>query len=120
MNDHLYRDELLDLVRASAIQKKVRKPNIVIEDFNSLCGDRLKISIRTRDGVIEDYGFEGNGCLISQASTYLLKDRLIGKSIEDAKNVQDDEMLAVLGIDNLTPSRLKCALMAIRAIRAKI
>ncbi len=118
--DNLYRDELLDLVRESAVQKKVRKPDIVVEDFNSLCGDKLLISIKLDGDEITQYGFEGSGCLISQASAYLLKEKVIGMKLSDLKNITDDEVLAELGIPKLTPSRMKCALMAVKTLREKI
>lgn len=118
--DNLYRDELLDIVRESSTQKKVRKPDMVIESFNSLCGDKLTINLKLDGDEITDYGFEGNGCLISQASAYLLKERLIGRSLPELKNIADDEVLELLGIGRLSPSRLKCALMAINAIRTNL
>ena len=103
--DNLYRDELLDLVRESAVQRKVRKPDIVVEDFNSLCGDKLLISIKLDGDEITQYGFEGSGCLISQASAYLLKEKIIGMKLSDLKNISDDEVLAELGI----PKDIICA-----------
>ncbi len=118
--DNLYRDELLDIVRESSTQRKIRKPDLVIESFNSLCGDKLTINIKLDGSEISDYGFEGNGCLISQASAYLLKDRLVGRNLSEVKNMTDDEVLELLGIGRLSPSRLRCALMAINAIRVKL
>lgn len=120
MTDNLYRDELLDIVRESAAQKKVRKPDLVIEDFNSLCGDKLVINLKLDSGRIVDYGFEGSGCLISQASAYLLKDKIKGKTVAEVKAITDEEVLDVLGIPAISPSRIKCALMAVRALREKM
>ncbi len=120
MIDNLYRDELLDLVRESAVQKKVRKPDLVIEEFNSLCGDRLVIGIKLDGEKVVQFGFEGTGCLISQASTFLLKDKIEGKKLSEIRKITDEEVLKDLGIPALTPSRVKCALMAIRAIRIKV
>jgi len=118
--DNLYRDELLDLVRESAVQKKVRKPDMVIEEFNSLCGDRLLISLKLDGEKVVQFGFEGSGCLISQASAYLLKTKIEGKKLSEIKKITDESVLKDLGIPFLSPSRIKCALMAVRAIRGKV
>lgn len=115
--DNLYRDELLDLVRESAVQKKVRKPDLIIEEFNSLCGDKLLISLKLDGEEIVQFGFEGSGCLISQASAYLLKNKIEGKKMAEVKEITDEEVLKDLGVPLLSPSRVKCALMAIRALR---
>jgi len=40
--------------------------------------------------------------------------------LSDLKNISDDEVLAELGIPKLTPSRMKCALMAVKTLREKI
>ena len=49
------------------------------EGFNPLCGDRLTLYLNVVDGVIQDAGFQGNGCAISTASASLMTDHLKGK-----------------------------------------
>ncbi len=53
--------------------------------FNPLCGDKIHLQIRVRDGVIEALRFEGSGCAISTASASLMTEALQGKTVAEAE-----------------------------------
>jgi len=57
------------------------------EGYNPLCGDRVKIYLIEKDGVVEDVMFEGSGCAISMASASLMTEALKGKTIEEVKTL---------------------------------
>lgn len=54
---------------------------------NPLCGDKLVISIREKNGVVEEINFEGNGCAISVASASLMTETVKGKSIHEVEKI---------------------------------
>ena len=45
-----------------------------LEGVNPSCGDDITLQLRVKDGKIEDAGFIGSGCAISQASASLMID----------------------------------------------
>ena len=55
------------------------------EGHNPLCGDRLTVFVRLRDGVIADASFEGFGCAIAMAAASLMTDHVIGKTVVEAE-----------------------------------
>src|SRR5205823_5534747 len=55
------------------------------EGFNPLCGDRLTLYVKLKDGVIADASFEGSGCAISTASASLLTESIKGKTEHEAE-----------------------------------
>jgi len=57
------------------------------EGYNPLCGDRFRIMLRVRDGVVEDAGFQGSGCAISKASASMMTEALKGRSVDDAQRL---------------------------------
>ncbi len=65
-----------------------------------------------KNGIIVDVKFLGSGCALSQASASLLTESLVGKTLEEAKQMGKDELLALLGV-TLSPNRLKCALLSL-------
>jgi len=70
-------------------------------------------------GVVTDARFDGHGCAISQASADLLIESVIGKSVEDVKKMNKQDILDLLGIE-LGPVRLKCALLSLKVLKAGV
>ena len=58
-----------------------------LEGVNPSCGDDITLQLRVKDGKIEDAGFIGSGCAISQASASLMIDLVKGRTVEDARRL---------------------------------
>ena len=70
-----------------------------------------------RDGdVIEEIGFDGRGCAISQAATSMLSDLVKGKTASEVADLPKEALLDELGIP-LTPVRLKCAILGLGVLK---
>jgi nitrogen fixation NifU-like protein len=83
-------------------------------------GDHIEITLRTDEhGNVADARFDGHGCAISQASADLLMESIIGKPIEEVKQLTRQDVLDMLGID-LGPVRLKCALLSLKVLKAGV
>lgn len=57
-----------------------------MEGVNPSCGDDIILQLKVEDGKIKDGAFSGSGCAISQASTDMMLDLIIGKTKEEALN----------------------------------
>ncbi len=86
------------------------------EEGNPLCGDRLRLTMRVEDNKIVDVGWSGQGCAISQAAASMLGEILVGKTLEEARAVNKQDILDMLGIE-LGPVRLKCALLSLKVMK---
>lgn len=53
---------------------------------NPNCGDDITLHLTIQDGKVIDGGYSGSGCAISQASTSILLDQIVGMTTEEAKN----------------------------------
>ncbi len=102
--------------------------NLVLEGVNPSCGDDIILQLKVVDGVIEDGAFTGEGCAVSQASTDIMLDIIIGETEEKAKRLADifirmitgevtdeemeelDEAAALKDIAHM-PARVKCAVL---------
>ena len=94
----------------------LENPDIAYEEGNPSCGDQIRIEIKLQGNTIEDICFSGKGCAISQAAASMLTEELKGKPLEGVKKFGKDQMLELLGVD-VNPMRLKCALLALKAVR---
>jgi len=86
-------------------------------DSNTVCGDSVKISLKiAADGTVENFGFEGEGCAISMASTSLMGEKLIGRRLPDILAMSQQEVLELLAIP-ISPGRTKCALLGYSCVK---
>jgi nitrogen fixation NifU-like protein len=118
--DDLYREIIVERYKTPLFKGNLEGANISFEDENPLCGDVLRIDLKIDDsGKILEAAFDGHGCAISQASADLLLESVIGKNVEDVKNLNKQDILDLLGIE-LGPVRLKCALLSLKVIKAGV
>ena len=115
--EDIYREVILDHYQHPHNRGLLPDPDITYEDSNPLCGDKIRIDLKVRDGIVEDVRFSGKGCAISQASASMLTDEIKGKSLADVKKIGKEQILEMLGIP-LGPSRIKCALLSLKVLKA--
>ncbi len=118
--EDIYREIIIERYKEPE-NKGVLEPNdITFEDDNPFCGDHIRIDLRLdKDNKISEAAFSGHGCAISQASADLLIDFIKGKSVEEVKGIYKQDILDLLGIE-LSPVRLKCALLSLKVLKAGI
>ncbi len=85
------------------------------ETENLSCGDSLAMDIIVKDDIIEEIGWTGNGCALSQASASLLSEEMKGKRIEEAERLSAEDVFSLIGISP-SPARARCALFALETI----
>ena len=117
--DDLYRDYILEHYRRPHNFGVLEYANASHEGANPLCGDRITLQLRLADGNVAGVGFTGRGCAISQASASLLTDEIKGKPIAKAAAMTSQDVLDLLGID-ISPARLKCALLSLETLQHAI
>ena len=82
------------------------------------CGDVMKLQIKVDDnGVIEDAKFKTFGCGSAIASSSLLTEWVKGKSLDQAKEIKNTEIVEHL---SLPPVKIHCSVLAEDAIKAAI
>ena len=118
--DDLYREVIIEHYKNPSYLGHLDQHDIQFEDNNPLCGDHIEITLRVgADGVVSDARFDGHGCAISQASADLLIESIIGKPLDEIKQLNKENILELLGID-LGPVRLKCALLSLKVLKAGV
>ena len=118
--EDLYREIILDHYRAPRNRGELPVPPAhKAEGFNPLCGDEVELYLVVDGDTVTDLRIAGQGCSISQASASMLCERVAGLPLEDVKKLSKDDVLEMLGIE-LGPVRLKCALLALKTLKAGI
>jgi nitrogen fixation NifU-like protein len=118
--EQLYREQILDHYKSPRNHGLLEPRDAIAEGQNPLCGDELTVSLRFgEDDVIEDIGFVGQGCAISQAATSMLTELVKGRTAEEVAAMPKEELLDEIGIP-LTPVRLKCAILGLGVLKVAL
>ncbi len=116
MQDQLYRDIILEHWKNPQNYGVVQDPDIDVEEDNPYCGDRIRLTIKLKNNRVKEVAFIGEGCAISKASASLFTEEIKQKSVTDLRKIDAEVVLDLLGI-TLTPTRMKCALLILNALR---
>ncbi|MCW2726961.1 MAG: system FeS assembly protein NifU family [Frankiales bacterium] len=128
-NESLYQEIILDHYR-NPHHKGLRDPfDIEVHHVNPTCGDEVTVRVKVVDGQVQDVSYDGQGCSISQASTSVMTDLVIGRKIDDAMEKAEafltlmqsrgtlepdedvlEDGIAFAGVSRY-PARVKCALL---------
>lgn len=115
----LARTELLEHAKHPKNRGAFDAP-VVQEEANPLCGDIVTVyaalDTASDHPRLTRLSFTGHGCLISQAAASLLTEHAVGKSVEEILQMERADMERLLG-GALSPSRVKCAMLALIALK---
>jgi nitrogen fixation protein NifU and related proteins len=119
--EQMYREVILDHYKNPRGHGALEDADVHAEGQNPLCGDEVTIYVRFgEDGeTIDDVGFEGRGCAISQAATSMLTELVKGRKASEIAELPKDELLEEIGIP-LTPIRLKCAILGLGVLKVAL
>jgi nitrogen fixation protein NifU and related proteins len=133
----MYQEIILDHYRNphhKGLRGDVSEPGVVeVHHVNPTCGDEVTLRVKLATGpagpVVEDVSYDGAGCSISQASTSVMTDLVIGRPVEEAMSKHDaflelmqsrgtmepdedvlEDGIAFAGVSRY-PARVKCALL---------
>ena len=131
----MYQEIILDHYREKH-HSGLREPfGAEVHHVNTTCGDEVTLRVALEGDLVADVSYSGVGCSISQASTSVMTDLVIGKSVTDALGLHqeftalmhgrgeiepDEETLedaiAFAGVAKF-PARVKCALLGWSAFK---
>ena len=114
----IYREIILDYYRNPRNYGKIQNPDVAQRDRNPLCGDELEMHLNIKDNKVADVKFTGKGCAISQASASMLTELIMGKDFDYVKKLSKDDILDNLGLKDLGPARIKCALLSLKVLKS--
>ena len=135
----LYQEVILDHGRKPRNFGPLPGANRKAHGHNPLCGDKLDVHLKMKDGVVEDVKFEGAGCAISVASASLMTEALKGRTEAEAhalfekfhalltgeevfspEQLEELEKLAVFSGVRDYPLRVKCATLGWHTMNAAL
>jgi nitrogen fixation NifU-like protein len=85
---------------------------------NPACGDTLQLTLKVSSGRIEQIHFRARGCVASMACGSALTELVRGRTIEQARGLRREELLAAVG--GLPPASEHASHLAMDALAAAL
>jgi nitrogen fixation NifU-like protein len=111
----IYQEVILDHYRNPLHAGRLEHPSRTIDVKNPLCGDEIHMEARIEGDTFVEISHESRGCAISVAAASMITDYAVGKTKDALKKLDKDFMIDLVGIE-LSPNRLKCALLPLEAL----
>ncbi|WP_255151311.1 Fe-S cluster assembly sulfur transfer protein SufU [Halorarius halobius] len=114
----MYRQQILDHYKNPRNYGELEDATFEHVGENPMCGDTIKlfVALADDDETIEHVSFIGDGCAISQASASLLSEELQGKTVEEVREMDREDVMDLLGVE-VSPMRIKCAVLAEKVVQ---
>jgi nitrogen fixation NifU-like protein len=107
---------VLERFRHPLFRGAIESPDACGEAFNALCGDRIRLELRLKQGAIAAARHRGDACAICIAAADLLSEMIEGLATHDALAISTETLVARLEAE-ISPSRVQCVALPLVALR---
>ncbi|MBP9798245.1 SUF system NifU family Fe-S cluster assembly protein [Candidatus Woesebacteria bacterium] len=111
----IYQEIILDHYHHPHNYGEVDQPDADVSLTNSSCGDKIRLTLKVENDIIQEIAFSAVGCAISMASASILTDHVKGMTTQKVRALDTETLLDLIGIE-LSPSRIRCALLPLEAL----
>src|SRR5690554_3714937 len=106
----MYSEKVMDHFQNPRNVGEIANADGIGEEGNARCGDIMKLWIKVENGRIVDAKFKTFGCGAAIATSSMITELVIGKTIEEAEQISNDAVAEALG--GLPPLKMHCSNLA--------
>ncbi|MGV7225556.1 MAG: iron-sulfur cluster assembly scaffold protein [Nitrosopumilus sp.] len=119
-NADIYHEMIVDYSRNPINYGEIENHDVTFHDSNPLCGDSIDIDMKIDENKVTDIKFHGKGCAICMACSSVLTEITKGKTLEEARAIEKNDVLSELGLEHLQAVRIKCALLSLKVLKSAL
>ncbi len=114
----LYSEKVMDHFRNPRNVGDMENPDGTGHVGNPICGDIMELYIRVKDNIITDAKFKTFGCGAAIATSSMVTEMIMGKTIDEALEISNKTVAEALG--GLPAAKMHCSVLAEDALRSAI
>ena len=119
-NADIYHEMIVDYSRNPLNYGEIENHDVTFHDSNPLCGDSIDIDMKIDNDKVTDIKFHGKGCAICMACSSVLTEITKGKSLDQVRAIEKNDILSELGLEHLQAVRIKCALLSLKVLKSAL
>jgi nitrogen fixation NifU-like protein len=119
MGNSPYGRTVIDHFRNPRNKGRIASPTISHEGANPLCGDRVRIELLVRDGIVRDARFTANACAICVAASSMLTDLVHNAPLDEVETLLVDDILRSLDAP-IPKARLNCVKLPLTVMHTAV
>lgn len=114
----MYTEKVLDHFEHPRNVGKIEDPDGIGKKGNPVCGDVMELTIKVKDERIEDIKFRTFGCCAAIATSSMVTELVMGKTLDEAEQISKQTVAEAL--DGLPPAKMHCSNLAADALQDAI
>jgi nitrogen fixation NifU-like protein len=114
----LYSEKVMEHFKNPRNVGEMDNPDGIGHVGNPVCGDIMELYIKVKDNIITDAKFKTFGCGAAIATSSMITELVIGKSIDEALKISNSAVAEALG--GLPPVKMHCSVLAEEALRSAV
>ncbi len=114
----MYSEKVMEHFRNPRNVGEIEDADGIGEVGNAACGDIMKIYLKVKDDIIEDVKFQTFGCGSAIATSSMVTEMVMGKTLEEAEKVTNKALAEALY--GLPPTKMYCSNLAADALHDAI
>ena len=113
-----YSKELMKHFNNPKFVKDIENSDGIGEVGNVACGDIMHLEIKVKDNKIKDIGFKTFGCAAAIASSDVVCELAMGKTLKQAEKIKKEDIIKKL--KDMPPIKVHCSVLGIKALKKAI
>jgi len=114
----MYSEKVMDHFANPRNVGEIENANGIGEVGNAKCGDIMRIYLDVQDNIIKDVKFKTFGCGAAIATSSMVTEMVMGKTIDEALEISNAAVAEAL--DGLPPAKMHCSNLAADALHEAI
>jgi nitrogen fixation NifU-like protein len=114
----MYSEKVMEMFRNPKNMGEIENPDGIGRVGNPKCGDLMELYIKVEDDIIKDVKFKTFGCAAAIATSSMITEMAIGKTLDEALEITRQDVADEL--EGLPPVKMHCSNLAADALHAAI
>ena len=115
LND-IYNAKILELAGNIPSCERLQDPDATAVQHSKLCGSKVTVDLKVRDGIVVEYGQEVKACALGQAASSIMAQNIVGTTGQELCELRD-QVFAMLRQDGAPPTGKWADIAALQPVK---